>query len=449
MTAPATVDEFLAVVAKSKLLEGESLGGYLQPLSGRCLSTPGGLAEQMVQDGLLTRFQVENLLQGKWLGFHIGPYKVLERVGAGSTGAVYRCSHAHLRRQVAVKVLLRTKAQDEEALRRFEREARAAAALDHPNIVHAFDVGREGRLHYLVLEFISGVSLLRLLREQGPPPPAQAADYLRQAARGLQHAHEAGLVHRDVKPSNLMVSTSGVVKVLDLGLARFFEDECDLTRGAVLGDEIFMAPEQALHSHEVDARADVYSLGATFYLLLTGQRALPGGRLGRPGPRSRKEAASYKELMKIILRMMALDPNRRYQTAGEVAEQLASWGPPRVAESEAVDAHGQATAPVDLNFELDSGAAVVRDPDVRTAPEGLTPTAPAAGEAQPGAPMHRRRTPKQKGRAGRRARWLWAGVLAGSLALVALLACLHQGRPKSNAPTGGGGSPRPVTPHSP
>lgn len=327
MSAPSTAQDFLDLLSKSRLLgdltPDDCLAGLADP------GAPGGaarLAEQLVAGGRLTRFQADHLLRGKWLRFFIGPYKVLRPLGTGTAGAVYLCEHTRMRRQVAVKVLLAAAARKHSGLERFYREARAAAALDHPNIVHAFDVGRDDRLHYLAMEYVNGVNLAELVRAAGPLREARAAGYLRQAALGLGHAHEAGLVHRDLKPSNLMVDRSGVVKVLDLGLARFFEDdEGNLTRGDVLGVEDYIAPEQVLDSHSVDGRADVYSLGASFYFAVTGH---PPPRAGVPAPRPGGPRRAPADLFDVLHRMMAQEPEDRYQTPGEVVEAVARWASP-------------------------------------------------------------------------------------------------------------------------
>jgi serine/threonine protein kinase len=288
---------------------------------------PDLLAEQMINDGLLTRFQATNLLKGKWLRFFIGPYKVQDQIGTGAMGAVYLCEHHEMRRQVAIKVLLGAKAKDEAGLQRFHREARAAASLNHPNIVRAFDVAREDHLHYLVMEYVNGVTLREKVHSEGPFSPRETADYLLQAARGLQHAHEAGLVHRDIKPSNLMIDRSGVVKLLDLGLARFVEDECDLTQGAVLGSEAYMAPEQAVDSHSVDHRADIYGLGATFFMLMTGKRPMSEHMgEGPPRPRTPAEAGDFARVLKLLRWMLSHDPAERPQTTAEVVATIENWG---------------------------------------------------------------------------------------------------------------------------
>lgn len=327
MPTPASAAEFLAVVEKSGLLQGEDLAGY-RNRSAVDPAPPDQVANWMVTDGRLTPFQVGLLLAGKTRPFFVGKYKVLSRIGNGSMGVVYLCEHREMRRQVAVKVLQSRRARDEVALERFLREARASSALNHPNVVHALDVGCENGLHYLVMEHIAGQSLKQLVLSEGPLPPAKAADYLRQAALGVQHAHDAGLIHRDIKPSNLMIDGSGVVKILDLGLARFDEAELDLTRGGTIGDLAYSAPEQALDSHAVDARADIYSLGATFYLALVGRAPVPGAGIPDANLALQSETKDFSRLMTVLRRMTAFDPANRYQTAAEVAAELADWATP-------------------------------------------------------------------------------------------------------------------------
>jgi serine/threonine protein kinase len=329
MPTLTSVDEFLNVVIRSQVVGRHRLATWLRR-GGESCTTLEQLASRLMVDGLLTSFQIENLLQGKCRGYFIGPWKVLGRIGSGKTSVVYLCQHRRLRRRVAIKVLLGIRARDETALGRFEREARAAVALDHPNIVHAFEVGWDDGIHYLVMEYINGVSLRRFVADKGPLSPIQAAHYLEQAARGLHHAHQAGLVHRDIRPSNLMIDDAGVLKILDLGLARFDEDDIDLTGGGVLGSGPYIAPEQATDSHEVDARADIYSLGATFYLCLTGKLPRPGTFDPLPRSRCPAEAPEFTELMRILRQMMAVSPGDRYQSAAEVAETIADWRQPWV-----------------------------------------------------------------------------------------------------------------------
>src|SRR5947208_8238755 len=209
-SSPTTVEEFLALGQKSGLLDRQGLDTYLEQQRAALPDAPRPLARQMVRDGLLTRFQAGQLLEGRWRGFLIaGKYRLLDCLGTGGMGTVLLCEHAVMRRRVALKVLPAARADDSGLLDRFRREARAAAQLHHPNIVHAYDFDTDGRLHFLVMEYIDGRSLDRVVKQAGPLDVARAACYIAGAARGLQHAHEAGLVHRDIKPANLVVDRQG------------------------------------------------------------------------------------------------------------------------------------------------------------------------------------------------------------------------------------------------
>lgn len=340
MPSPATVDEFLELVQRSGIADEARLKSYLQKLASQSgvPTDPSKLAGTLVRDGLLTYFQADQLLQGKWKRFFIGKYKVLERLGAGGMGQVFLCEHKLMRRRVAVKVLPAVKAQDPASLERFYREARAVAALDHPNIVRAYDIDQDDSLHFLVMEYVDGTNLQDLVKKNGPLDYIRACHYIYGTAVGLQHAHEMGLVHRDIKPGNILVDRSGVVKILDMGLARFFNDEDDsLTKKydeSILGTADYLAPEQALDSHSVDIRADIYSLGATFYFLLTGQPPFPEGTVAQkllwhqtrhPTPVYTLRPDAPPELIEIINRMMEKDLYRRYQTPAELMAALAQW----------------------------------------------------------------------------------------------------------------------------
>ncbi len=301
-------------------------------------------------DGLLTQFQAEQLLAGRWRNFVMGgKYKILERIGAVGSSAVFLAEHLVMQRLVALKVLPTTHAENPEVLTRFLREARAAALLDHPNVARLYDVDRAGESQFLVMEFIHGPDLDTLVRSRGRLEPWQAADYARQAAVALQHAHEAGLVHRDVKPGNLLVDSSGTVKILDLGLVRIFQSDDGLTKGQnfryVLGTLDYQAPEQAVDSHEVDIRADIYSLGATLYCFLTGGPVFPDGTVAekiswhlarRPRPITQIRDDVPAGLAAVVDRMLAKAPKDRYGEPAEVAEVLAEWArgpaPPKDAE---------------------------------------------------------------------------------------------------------------------
>jgi serine/threonine protein kinase len=428
MPAPPTVDNFLGVLTRSQLLTADALEKYLNGLPAE-YDSPEDLADQMVRDNLLTGFQAENLLKGRWMRFFVGPYKVLDRLGCGEMGAVYLCEHHRMRRRVAIKVLLSTKAKNEEALRRFEREARAAGTLDHPNIVHAFDVGREDRLHYLVLEYVNGLSLQELVQQQGPLSPGRAADYLRQAASGLQHAHEAGLVHRHVQPSNLMIDRGGVVKLLDLGLARFFEDDLDLTQGAVLGSVGYMAPEQAADSHSADARADIYGLGATFYFALTGKPPLPETLDScLPRPRAAGEAGDFARLLTVLKQMMATAPSDRYQTAIEVVQVVTPWAWPiaPLAADPPQPTLGTVSSKTKENLiaksflvEKTPRVPVAKPPPLPNAPSPSPPRAPSGD--RPKAKTSAKAAARPAGAPHNYFTWLWIGIGVGLFAVLILV----------------------------
>jgi serine/threonine protein kinase len=340
MPAPATADEFLDLVQKSRVADGARIEAHLARMAEKSgvPTDPSKLAGVLVRDGLLTYFQADQLLQGKWKRFFIGKYKVLERIGVGGMGHVFLCEHKLMRRRVAVKVLPAAKAADPSSLERFYREARAVAALDHPNIVHAYDVDQDDNLHFLVMEYVDGTNLQDLVKKFGPLDLTRACHYVYGAAVGLQHAFELGLVHRDIKPGNVLVDRSGVVKILDMGLARFFNDDEDaLTKKYdenILGTADYLAPEQAIDSHTVDIRADVYGLGGTFFYLLTGQPPFPEGTVAQKllwhQTREPVELRNLRpevpaELAAVVEKMMAKDVADRYQTPAEVMAALADW----------------------------------------------------------------------------------------------------------------------------
>jgi eukaryotic-like serine/threonine-protein kinase len=341
MPAPASIEELLDLIRKSGVLDDKRLDSYLESLraSGDNPSDAAKMAAAMMRDGLLTGFQAEQLMLGKWRRFSIGKYKVLERLGSGGMGTVFLCEHKFMRRRVAVKVLPTAKAADPSSLQRFYQEARAVAALDHPNIVHAYDIDQDENLHFLVMEYVDGPSLQEMIRRSGPLAVTRACHYISQAAEALDHANTAGLVHRDIKPGNVLVDRAGVVKILDMGLARFFHDdeEDSLTRKFdenVLGTADYLAPEQADDSHTVDIRADIYSLGGTFYFLLTGKTPFGDGtvpqklmwhRTRQPKPVSSLRNDMPPELQAVLEKMMAKEPAQRYSTPGEICQALSPW----------------------------------------------------------------------------------------------------------------------------
>jgi serine/threonine protein kinase len=240
-----------------------------------------------------------------------------------------------MRQRVAVKVLATVMAENPESVKRFQREARAAFGLVHPNVVRAHDLGMDDKLHFLVMDYVDGTCLHDLLKKYGRMDVLRAAHYVAQAAQGLQYAHEAGLIHRDIKPANLILDRGGTVKILDMGIARFAEAETEvLTRGP-LGTADYLAPEQARDSHNVDARADIYSLGATFYTMLTGKlpfaeaktvaQKLISVQMRDPTPIRTIRPDVPEGISHVIAKMMAKDPAQRYQTLKDVVRDLEPW----------------------------------------------------------------------------------------------------------------------------
>jgi serine/threonine protein kinase len=342
MPAPSTTDEFLVLVSKSDLLPAPRLKEYVdRKLANRTLpDTAVKMAVALIQDGMLTRYQAEQLCAGRWRNFIIGgKYKLLERIGKGGMAMVFLCEHQVMKRLVALKILPTAHCQDKELLGRFHREARALSSLRHPNIVGAYDADRADQVHFLVMEYVDGGDLDQIVQKVGPLGWERSTEYIRQAAHGLQHAHECGLVHRDIKPGNLLLDRSGTIKLLDLGLARIFHETTDdLTTGrdaqTLLGTVDYLAPEQALNSHDVDIRADIYSLGATFYFILTGKGLFEDGSVAEklswhlhrpPVPISQARPDVPGGLVKVIERMLAKKPEDRYQNPDEVVEALEPW----------------------------------------------------------------------------------------------------------------------------
>ncbi|HVL15478.1 MAG TPA: serine/threonine-protein kinase [Gemmata sp.] len=344
MPSPSTIPELLDRLRRSGIVPADRLEAFLAAVqtSPPAPQTPAELLERLVAGGLITQFHANKLAQGKYKGFILGSYLVLDQIGSGGMGHVYLAEHINMQRLVALKVfppqLFDT---DPVARERFFREARVTARLDHPNIVRMFDMSQEGKLLYLVMEYVEGISIQAMVARHGPLPLPAACHYARQVAFGLQHAHEMGLVHRDIKPANLLVDRAGVVKILDLGLVRSeAEAGSGLTRQldskTVLGTADYVAPEQVVDSSSVDVRADVYSLGATLYFALTGRTLFPEGRVTQklvwqqirePTPVDRLRPAVPPELAAVVHRMLAKKREDRYQTSAEVFDALAPFVP--------------------------------------------------------------------------------------------------------------------------
>jgi serine/threonine protein kinase len=401
--ALATCDNMVADLCRLALLDAaqaeEAAALGLQCADGR------ELAKTLVRRGWLTVFQVNKLLQYHANDLLIGPYLLLERLGEGGMGQVFKARHRSLGRVVALKVIRKEALTNPTAARRFEREVQANAQLTHPNVVRAFDAGQAGGTYYLAMEFIEGIDLALLVKREGPLTVARACDYIRQAAQGLEHMHQRGFIHRDIKPANLLVTRKlgvgisssallprpvqdayawGIIKILDFGLARLQvpdpnNQQVALTQqGTVMGTPDFLAPEQAWDAVTSDIRADLYSLGCTFYWLLAGEVPFPCDsvpeklikqRKANPEPvakvrreqlqkcREGKPAATdaaaevTAQVAAVLEKLLAKKPGERFQTPGELLQALAELQPSSPAPTKRL-VHAAAKTPLPRVIEL-------------------------------------------------------------------------------------------------
>ncbi len=349
------------------------------------------LARQAVNAGHLTIWQAQQLMAGRATGFQIDRYLLLGLIGQGGMGRVYLARDTRLSRRVALKVLSKERVSNPRAIARFQREARVGAQLQHENLVRIYDEGEAGGVRFLVMEYIDGKNVAQLIAERGAIPWRDAARLARQVALGLEHAQAKGLIHRDVNPSNILVTHDGTAKLTDLGLAIDLADEANVTRdGATVGTFDYISPEQAKHSREVDTRADIYSLGCTLYHMISGRVPFPmpslaeklyAHQLHDPESLSGLVPGVPEGIAAVVRRMMRKAPADRYATPRLVAEALAPFvddsarsGPSPFATSPAVDGDRPAgdgpKARVAAPFQLDA-----------TIPPG-----PAAAEADARAP---------------------------------------------------------------
>ena len=342
MPAPSSTAELLDLIGKSGIATAEALAREARP--GELPDDPVRGAGVLVRKGVITQFQAKLLLAGRYRGFKLGAYIVREQIGQGGMGAVYLAVQPTLRRKVAVKVLAPSEGMNRVAVERFLREARAAAALDHPNIVHIYDIAKQGELHYLAMEYVDGETLDALVERGGPVAAGRAVELMLMAAAGLQHAHERGFVHRDIKPGNLIVAKDGTLKILDMGLARSHDIADKLTeildKGAVVGTADYISPEQAMNSPDLDIRADIYSLGATFYTVVAGRPPFEGNttqklvqhQMKDPPPLTTIDKTFPPGLSAVVAKMLKKKPSDRYQTPADLINALSPWLPntPRV-----------------------------------------------------------------------------------------------------------------------
>lgn len=296
------------------------------------------LGRELVYRGWLTPFQVQWLAQGRGRELLLGSYVLLDQIGEGGMGQVFRCRNWKLGTIAAVKIIRRKRVDDPSAVERFLREVRALAAIHHPHVVHALDADFEDGRLYCAMEYVSGIDLGRLLQERGALPIETACRYAAQLAQALWHISSLGLVHRDVKPGNVLVTEDGSsVKLVDMGLARFDHPDWEaaashLTQvGIMIGTPDYVAPEQIRDSRRADIRSDLYSLGCTFYHMLTGQAPFAGSdtvgkmhlhQTAEPTPVEQLRPDVPPSVAAVVRQLMAKKPRDRYQDPGEVAATL-------------------------------------------------------------------------------------------------------------------------------
>ncbi len=326
------LEQFVKQIADSGVVAPGKLENFVPPKAHP--KDAQELARQLVQSKQLTKYQAQEIYQGRSKSLILGNYTILDKIGAGGMGQVFKAEHRRMHRVVAIKMLPKNVTKDALAIARFQREVDAAAKLEHPNIVTAHDADDAGGVHFLVMQYVEGSDLSALVKKHGPLSVEKAVNYILQAARGLEYAHKKGVIHRDIKPANLLLDNDGVVKILDMGLARLSADDDTPTQaeltgtGAVMGTVDYMAPEQALSTKHADARADIYSLGCSLCYLITGKAAYDGDTLmakllaHRDKPIPSLGPNVPEQLQAVFQKMVAKKVEDRYQTMSEVVAAL-------------------------------------------------------------------------------------------------------------------------------
>ena len=330
-------DTFWDALHQSALLTPEQQAGVERLVEANAEASPADILKQLVKRGWLTAFQAERLLEGRKRGFFYDQYKIVDLIGLGGMGWVYRAVDTTTGATVALKVLREDLQHDQGMMPRFQQEAKVGMRLHHPNILETLSMGAAGGLPYVTMEYVPGPNLLEYLVANRRLPWGQACEFARQTALGLSYSHGQGIIHRDIKPQNLLIDASGQVRILDFGLSMLQEGESgdEFSLAMIFGHESvgtieFAAPEQIANSLGADARSDIFSLGCTLFASLTGMN--PWGRT-QPKTAQNEAARSVRdvvpdipeEVAQIVLRMMDRDPTRRFSTAEEVAAALAPW----------------------------------------------------------------------------------------------------------------------------
>ena len=362
------LEQFVKQLEDSGILAGGTFKNLISP-NGPATDAEE-LAQELVRHKMLTEFQVQHFVEGRATGLIIGGYTLLDKIGEGGMGQVFKAQHRRMDRIVAIKMLPPSICKNPAAVSRFEREARVAAKLLHPNIVTAFDANQADGIHFLVMQYVEGQDLSALVKKSGPLRFDKAVNYILQAARGLEFAHKMDVVHRDIKPANLLLDLEGQIKILDMGLARIETSgpiavQAELTdSGAVIGTVDYMSPEQAFNTKHADARADIYSLGCSLYYLMTGKATFAGETVierilahrEKPIPSLRDAQPDVPIEIEVIFRkMLAKKVEARYQSMADVVAALE--------RSIAVSVSSQAKPPSSSTSFDDDALALLLDED--------------------------------------------------------------------------------------
>jgi serine/threonine-protein kinase len=354
------------------------------------------LAERLVRENLLTPYQAKRFLGNRPHGLIVGRYIILDKIGSGSMGRVFKAHHVMMDRVVALKIIAPEIASNDRVVARFQREMKLVGRLDHPNVVRAFDADQINRVLYIVMEYVPGRSLGDRLKKKGVIPPLEMIDYAAQAALGLAHAHEQGIVHRDIKPTNIFLTDDRRVKILDLGLGALMEADSAATfataDGIAVGTVDYMSPEQAC-GRELDGRTDLYGLGCAMYHLMTGVLPFPGSspieRLGKRISGRHVPITEYlpdlpSNFVRVLDKMLAHKPHERFATASEAAEALQSLIRPKARSI----APAPAPAPAGAAAASVGPVAVASKPSAepKAAPAPPAPQMPAIVKVRPNYP---------------------------------------------------------------
>ena len=334
--------DLLPVIRNSGILSEKQLADIKSKvLHGDYPMESVSLAECLVRDNILTSYQAKRFLANRSQGLIVGRYIILDRIGSGSMGRVYKAHHVMMDRVVALKIISPEISSNERVVARFQREMKLVGRLDHPNVVRAYDADQIQKILYIVMEYVPGFSLGERLKK-GPIPALEMIGYGAQASQGLAHAHDQGIVHRDIKPSNMLLDREGRIKILDLGLGVLMEADNSATfataDGIAVGTVDYMSPEQAC-GRDVDGRSDLYGLGCAMYHLMTGKLPFPGTspieRLGkrisgRHVPITEHLPELPSSFVRILDKMLAHKPHERFTSAAELADALQGLIRPKV-----------------------------------------------------------------------------------------------------------------------